>query len=430
MSVPLGLARLHPSAAAARPHYLGFSTARTVADDSLFELWNDSTSAARVLRVNKDGQIQAANGTVLLPAYSFEADKDCGLYRIGANNIGVAVNAAKVLDIGTGGLGVTGTLTATGTAYIGDTSNANVTLGLTINQGPADDHLLAGKSSDVAHGLTSVAEADTYVAIFKAAAAAGGLVVDSIMENSADTVAMQFRSFGGTANTTKSTAGRSLVEFVVYEHNGSNTLDNITADGNIFGIRCYVGGADVTRWLVDEDGDTWQAGGATFGGVDGLDVNPGSDVDADLVTVGVTGAPRLYWLESGDRFYFTKGITSDGSLVLGGGLVLGGPTGGDKGVGTLNAQNDIYKNNTAYTNPDYVFEAEYTGAAFDEKFAAYRVPALTAVEAFTREHLHLPGISRHASGIFERADMLLEKIEEIHLFLFEHQRRLAALEAQ
>ena len=99
MSVPLGLARLHPSAAAARPHYLGFSTARTVADDDLFGLWNGSTSAARVLRINKDGQIQAANGTVALPAYSFESDKDSGLYRIGANNIGVAVNGAKVLDV-------------------------------------------------------------------------------------------------------------------------------------------------------------------------------------------------------------------------------------------------------------------------------------------------------------------------------------------
>jgi hypothetical protein len=56
-----------------------------------------------------------SDGTVSLPAYSFTSDTDCGVYRIGANNLGIAVNGAKVLDIGTAGLGVTGTLTASST---------------------------------------------------------------------------------------------------------------------------------------------------------------------------------------------------------------------------------------------------------------------------------------------------------------------------
>jgi len=49
-----------------------------------------------------------SDGTVGAPAYSFSGDTDSGLYRIGANNLGVAVNGAKVLDIGTGGLAVVG----------------------------------------------------------------------------------------------------------------------------------------------------------------------------------------------------------------------------------------------------------------------------------------------------------------------------------
>lgn len=57
----------------------------------------------------------SGDGTVSLPAWSFTSDPDSGVYRIGANNIGVAVNAAKVLDISATGLGVTGTITATGT---------------------------------------------------------------------------------------------------------------------------------------------------------------------------------------------------------------------------------------------------------------------------------------------------------------------------
>jgi hypothetical protein len=52
----------------------------------------------------------APDGSVARPAYAFANDPDCGLYRLGANNIGVAVNAAKVLDIATTGLGITGNL--------------------------------------------------------------------------------------------------------------------------------------------------------------------------------------------------------------------------------------------------------------------------------------------------------------------------------
>lgn len=62
------------------------------------------------------GALVAAVGTVGAPGLSFAGDTDCGLYRIGANNIGIAVNGAKVLDIGTSGLGVTGTLSVSSTS--------------------------------------------------------------------------------------------------------------------------------------------------------------------------------------------------------------------------------------------------------------------------------------------------------------------------
>lgn len=59
--------------------------------------------------------IAASAGTVGAPSIAFSDDLDCGLYRIGADNIGFAANGAKVLDIATTGLGVTGALTATTT---------------------------------------------------------------------------------------------------------------------------------------------------------------------------------------------------------------------------------------------------------------------------------------------------------------------------
>lgn len=55
------------------------------------------------------------DGSAAAPSIAFAADPDTGLYRIGANNLGVAAGGAKVLDIGTTGLGVTGALSSSKT---------------------------------------------------------------------------------------------------------------------------------------------------------------------------------------------------------------------------------------------------------------------------------------------------------------------------
>ena len=50
---------------------------------------------------------------------------------------------------------------------------------------------------------------------------------------------------------------------------------------------------------------------------DGLDVNPGSDIDADLITVGVTGTPKLIWDESEDKFDLNKGLNVSSGTITG-----------------------------------------------------------------------------------------------------------------
>jgi hypothetical protein len=55
------------------------------------------------------------DGTVLLPSHSFDQDTNTGMYRIGADNIGIAANGAKVVDIGTAGVAVTGAVSSTST---------------------------------------------------------------------------------------------------------------------------------------------------------------------------------------------------------------------------------------------------------------------------------------------------------------------------
>ena len=58
------------------------------------------------------GALKAASGTVALPGIAFGSDTDSGLYRIAANNIGVAVNGAKVIDVATTGASVVGNFSA------------------------------------------------------------------------------------------------------------------------------------------------------------------------------------------------------------------------------------------------------------------------------------------------------------------------------
>lgn len=50
----------------------------------------------------------SASGTAAAPVITWDGDTDTGLYRIGANNIGITANGAKVVDISTSGVDVTG----------------------------------------------------------------------------------------------------------------------------------------------------------------------------------------------------------------------------------------------------------------------------------------------------------------------------------
>lgn len=115
------------------------------------------------------------------------------------------------------------------------------------------------------------------------------------------------------------------------------------------------------------------------------------------------------------------------------GIQVGLPTGGDKGNGTINVATDIYKNNTVYTDPDAVFEKVFTGEVvrFNESpFADYPgLMPLREVEAYTKKNYQLPRVA-WARGIFERTDVLLEKIEELHLYSFDHERRIIELETE
>ncbi len=119
-----------------------------------------------------------------------------------------------------------------------------------------------------------------------------------------------------------------------------------------------------------------------------------------------------------------------------GGFVVGAPTGGEKGAGTANFAADIYKNNTAYTNPHGGFEYAYTGRVirYADRMAAMGLPdykplGLAELEQYTRKHFHFPYMGDEAeNGLFSGGERLLLITEELAVHLFDLARRVERLE--
>jgi hypothetical protein len=129
----------------------------------------------------------------------------------------------------------------------------------------------------------------------------------------------------------------------------------------------------------------------------------------------------------------SSGSSMTSRITVGPGVQIGSPTGGDKGAGTINAAADIYKNNVSYTSPDYALEYWVTGKI--EKYKdnegadGYRRLSIEESEEFVKKNNHLPRISRDPAGIFEMANMSLEKTEELHTYIYELNNRLKKAEA-
>lgn len=152
----------------------------------------------------------------------------------------------------------------TGLNFIGDNANAKMTIGLTINQAGNDDEALALKSlGDVAHGMTDQAETDTYANWGKSSPDSGGLKITGLTEG---VVGVRQIGYYTTDDDVKSIDGRAAIEAWAAKKSGTNYGD-VGANANIFAMRCYIGAAWKSRWILDEDGDTWQDGMITSHGL-------------------------------------------------------------------------------------------------------------------------------------------------------------------
>lgn len=134
-----------------------------------------------------------------------------------------------------------------GAVFINATSNANMTVGLTIQQGANDNEILAFKSSDVAHGITALCETDTYARFYKADAAGGGVVWEGLSELQ---YAVQVAGRVTTEDTTKGTTSLAAILIDASLKSGAN-ITTMGADANMVAFRDN----GTTRAIIDKDGD-------------------------------------------------------------------------------------------------------------------------------------------------------------------------------
>jgi len=138
--------------------------------------------------------------------------------------------------------------------------------GITLNHGANDVAVMTFKNSDVAHGITSQAETDTYGLFRKNADANGGFKIISLSEGDNS---FQVQGFVTSDNTTKNASAGAPIKLDARKKSGTS-VGAMGADGNLLVVQNDGTG----RFIVDEDGDILYDGSAS--GYDSYD-------DAQLV---------------------------------------------------------------------------------------------------------------------------------------------------
>ena len=141
---------------------------------------------------------------------------------------------------------------------LGESANANMTSGITINQGAADDDIFSLKSSDVGHPFThsiyaNSDGADTFFSIKKIETTSGGALVRGFKDSAgAAGYALYLQGLlGEAADTTDTTSSAAVTMFNARVTDGATEAAAVHDDGNAFGWSTM----STMLMLIKGDGD-------------------------------------------------------------------------------------------------------------------------------------------------------------------------------
>jgi hypothetical protein len=123
--------------------------------------------------------------------------------------------------------------------------------GLTLDQNASDGNILTFKSSDIAHGMTGLAETDSFGRFKKLNADAGGLMIEGYTE---DVYGIYLSATQTNENTTTSVNAIANIHFKSLIKSGTGSAA-ISADGNLFAVA-----GSNTKFIVKGDGDIFADG--------------------------------------------------------------------------------------------------------------------------------------------------------------------------
>jgi len=121
--------------------------------------------------------------------------------------------------------------------------------GLCLDQNANDINIISFKSSDIAHGMTSSAETDTYATFKKQNATKGGLQIRVFAEDNADERLVIDCQGEGNITTTKSTSGKGALILGVNNKNGTGN-GAVNSDANLVTISNFTN----TQFIFDAEG--------------------------------------------------------------------------------------------------------------------------------------------------------------------------------
>jgi hypothetical protein len=179
----------------------------------------------------------------------------------GAANRGLLTydHSADSMKFGCNGA-VQARITNGGTISLNESAPDAPSNGLTMNTGSNDGNVLTMKSSDVAHGMTAIAETDTFVEMLKNSDGGGALNLTTLSET-----ATAFRHIACItgSNTAESTAATSAWGVDARKKNGTS-VEGLAADDNLASFRH----SDEAQVIFKGDGEIFSNQTATVGTYD------------------------------------------------------------------------------------------------------------------------------------------------------------------